>query len=122
MVMMQYGARCPTEEEMQSKGCLEADSAVFRGASLIGLLDLNVMLLSYCLDNWSGVPPASHDLWLSRALIIARAWNLLETEPDFAAYSPGGSPGVHGMLSIPEVVRYMDDVSVVLLRPVVDPV
>ena len=111
---MQSGARCPSESEVAAECCLERRTVVFPGASMLGLLDLNFMLLTYCLDKFTGVPPASQDLWLSRALIVSRSWNFVEPDPDFPAFSPGGSPGTGGRLFIPRVVRYFDDTTIVL--------
>ncbi|KAJ7836180.1 hypothetical protein B0H13DRAFT_1913263 [Mycena leptocephala] len=58
----------------------------FRGRCLVGLLDLQLILLRYCLDAWTCFPPPGQDLWVTRALIIARLWNFIEPEAEFPEY------------------------------------
>ncbi|KAJ7625203.1 hypothetical protein B0H17DRAFT_1151206 [Mycena rosella] len=87
--LMQSGVRSPSRDKAAAGRCLVEETAVFRGGSLMGLLDLHIILLTYCVESWTGGPPVSQDLWLSRALVVAWSWNLVEQVLDYPSYIPG---------------------------------
>ncbi|KAJ7767934.1 hypothetical protein DFH07DRAFT_769455 [Mycena maculata] len=73
-------------EEIMHGVCLDASMASLRGKDLLGLLRLHILLLSFYADGIPSVPPADLDLWLSRGLIIARSWELVEHISDYAVF------------------------------------
>lgn len=89
--LVEEGGNCPSEDQVV-RGVLptEAVMIAFRGESFMGLLELHGMVHNYYVDGWTGVPAPEHVLWLSRALVIARAWRLVETRRlDYAEFLPG---------------------------------
>ncbi|KAJ7813242.1 hypothetical protein B0H13DRAFT_2382638 [Mycena leptocephala] len=84
-----YGGQKPSTTQIQHGVSQGARALGFRGRCLVGLLDLQLILLRYCLDAWTCFPPPGQDLWVTRALIIARLWNFIEPEAEFPEYLPG---------------------------------
>ncbi|KAJ7780754.1 hypothetical protein DFH07DRAFT_765251 [Mycena maculata] len=78
--------RFPTSEEITRGVCLDASTASLRGKDLSGLLRLHILLLSFYADGIPPVPPADLDLWLSRGLIIAHSWELVEHISEYAVF------------------------------------
>ncbi|KAJ7732741.1 hypothetical protein DFH07DRAFT_780851 [Mycena maculata] len=78
--------RFPSADEITRGVCLDESTASLRGKDLSGLLRLHVLLLSFFADGIPPVPPADLDLWLSRGLIIAHSWELVEHISDYAVF------------------------------------
>ncbi|KAJ6592944.1 hypothetical protein B0H19DRAFT_1055605 [Mycena capillaripes] len=57
-----YGGRGPSFEHIQSGVSAGSQFLGFRGKCLMGILDLQLILLRYCIDGWTMMPPPGHDL------------------------------------------------------------
>jgi hypothetical protein len=88
-LLIDSGAAPPTPEQIVEGGENSCRSACIRGASLLCLLDLYIMLLSYCGDQSTGLPSLVHEDLVLSATRIARAWGLVEPYSDYEAYMAG---------------------------------
>ena len=49
-------------------------------------------MLAYCADLWTGECVPSEVMPLKRALVVTRAWTLLDAVPDYPVYLVDGGP------------------------------